>query len=81
MGKETECFGQLQTELEASHKEGSQSSDYLQERLRSDDQPPDQVYGALDGAKVRIEKHQKTAQPAAMGSEKEKWREIKVGCW
>ena len=72
MGKETECFGQLQTEFEARHKEGSQSSDYLQERLRSDDQPPDRVYGALDGAKVCIEKHQKTAQPAAKGSEKEK---------
>ena len=27
-----------------------------------------------------MEKHQKTAQPAAMGSEKEKWREIMVGC-
>ena len=37
VGKETECFGQLQTEFEARHKEGSQSSDYLQERLCSDD--------------------------------------------
>ena len=81
MGKETECFGQLQTEFEASHREGSQSSDYLQERLGSDDQPPERVYGALDGAKVHIEKGQKTAQPAAKESEKEKWREIKVGCW
>ena len=81
VGKETECFGQLQTELEASHKEGSQSSDYLQERLRSHDQPPERVYGAHDGAKVRIEKGQKTAHPASMGSEKVKWREIKVGCW
>ena len=81
VGKGTESFGQLQTELEASHKEGRQSSDYLQERLRSHDQLPERVYGALDGAKVRIEKGQKTAQPAAMGSEKENWREIKVGCW
>ena len=81
VGKETECFGQLQTEFEASHKEGSQSSDYLQERLGYDDQPPERVYGALEGAKVGIEKCQKTAQPAAMGSEKEKWCEIKVGCW
>ena len=81
VGKETESFGQLQTELEASHKEGSHSSDYLQERLRSHNQPPERVYGALDGAKVRIEKHQKTAQPASKGSEKEKRREIKVGCW
>ena len=74
VGKETECFWQLQTELEASHKEGSQSSDYLQECLRSHDQPPERVYGVLDGAKGRIEKRQKTAQPAAKGSEKEKWR-------
>ena len=76
MRKETDCFGQLQTELEASHREGRQSSDYLQERLGSNDQPPDQVYGTLDGAKVRIEKGQNTAQPAAKGSEKEKRREI-----
>ena len=80
VGKETESIGQLQTEMEASHKEGRQSSDYLQERLRSDDQPPERVYGALEGAKVRIEKGQKTTQPAAKGSEKEKRCEIKVGC-
>ena len=43
VGKETESFGQLQTELEDSHKEGRQSSNYLQERLRSDDQPPERV--------------------------------------
>ena len=43
VGKETECFGQLQTELEACHKEGTQSSDYLQERLGSHDQPPERV--------------------------------------
>ena len=67
VGKGTESFGQLQTEMEASHKEGRQSSDYLQELLRSRDQPPERVYGALDGAKVRIEKGQITAQPAAMG--------------
>ena len=58
VGKETESIGELQTEFEVSHKEGSQSSDYLQERLRSDDQPPDRVYGTMDGAKVRIEKRQ-----------------------
>ena len=39
VGKETESIGQLQTEMEASHKEGRPSSNYLQERLRSHDQP------------------------------------------
>ena len=69
VGEETECFGQLQTELEASHKEGSQCSDYLQEGLRSHDQPPERVYGVLDGAKVGIEKRQITSQSAAKGTE------------
>ena len=64
VGKETERIGQLQTEMEASHKEGSQSSDYLQERLRSDDQPLERVYGTMDGAQACIEKRQKTAHPA-----------------
>ena len=54
VGKETECFGQLQTEMEASHKEGRQSSDYLQERLRSDDQPPERVCGALMGPRCAL---------------------------
>ena len=67
MGKETECFGELQTELEASHKEGRQSSDYLQERLRSDDKSPKRVYGALDGAKVCIGKRQENGPTSRNG--------------
>ena len=67
VGKETECFGQLQTEMEASHREGRQSSDYLQECLGSDDLPPERVYGALDGAKVYIEKRQENGPTSRKG--------------
>ena len=48
-----------------------QDEAYLQERLRTETEWPEQLYGSLDGAHVRIE------DP----DEGEKWREMKTGCW
>jgi len=69
--KETQGFGQSQVACEAKRKAQCQDEAYLQERLRTETERPEQLYGSLDGAHVRIE------DP----DEQEKWREMKTGCW
>jgi hypothetical protein len=69
--KETQGFGQYQVDCEAQRKVQCQEEAYLQERLRTETERPEQLYGSLDGAHVRIE------DP----DEDEKWREVKTGCW
>ncbi len=68
--KETQGFGQLQEDSEEKLKVRYQDETDLQERLRTET-GPEQLYGSLDGAHVRIE------EPG----EDEKWREVKTGCW
>jgi len=69
--KETQGFGQNQMDCEEKLKAQCQDEAYLQERIRTETEQPEQLYGSLDGAHVRIE------DP----DEDEKWREMKVGCW
>ena len=69
--KGTQGFGQFQVECEAQQKLQSQDEAYLQERLRTETERPERLYGSLDGAHVRIE------EP----DEDEKRREMKTGCW
>jgi len=75
--KETECFGQLQAQVEAQQREASQNPAWLLARRREQQAVPRRLYGALDGAHVRIEPRKK----AKNGSPPEKWREMKVGSW
>ena len=79
--KETECFGRLQDEHEAQEKEQYQNGEYLQERLRQTEAPVGRVYGAMDGAHVRIEQRRKKGETGQKDDNKEKWQEMKVGCW
>jgi hypothetical protein len=69
--KETQSFGPFRVDYENKLKEQYQDETYLQERLRKETDRPEQLYGSLDGAHVRIE------DP----DEDEKWREVKTGCW
>jgi hypothetical protein len=69
--KETQGFGQFRVDYEEKLKEQCQDEAYLQERLRRETERPEQLYGSLDGAHVRIE------DP----NEDENWREVKTGCW
>ena len=73
--KETQGYGQLQVEQDKTQIAQSQDEAYLQERLRTETDIPQRVYGSLDGAHVRIEERSNEHK------EKEKWREMKVGCW
>jgi hypothetical protein len=73
--KETQSFGQLQVERDQTQMAHSQDESYLQERLRTETDLPQRVYGSLDGAHVRIEERGNDH------GEQEKWREMKVGCW
>lgn len=80
--KETECFGKLQSKFELQEKEQYQDGMYLQERLRQAKPPVTRVYGAMDGAHVRIEqRHKKDETESETDDNKEKWCEMKVGCW
>jgi hypothetical protein len=69
--EETQDFGRFQVDCEAQWKAQYQNQAYLQERLRTETERPEQLYGSLDGAHVRIEDPK----------EAEKWREVKTGCW
>lgn len=69
--KETQGFGQYQVDCEEKQKAQCQDEAYLQERLRTEAERPERLYGSLDGAHVRIK------EP----DEDEEWREMKVGCW
>jgi hypothetical protein len=73
--KETQGYGKYQLERESEWIQASQDPDYLQVRLRTQQERPVQVYGSIDGAHVRIEERSRTNNAA------EKWREMKVGCW
>ena len=90
--KETQCFGELQAAREAEFIEQSQDTLYLQERLRTETQPPVRIYASLDGAQVRIEEREQRPeaenppeieqnQPVEAPPDDDKWREMKVGCW
>jgi hypothetical protein len=69
--KETQGFGQIRVDSEEKWSAQCQDEVYLQERLRQETERPEQMYGSLDGAHVRIE------DP----DEEEEWREMKTGCW
>jgi hypothetical protein len=73
--KETHRFGQLQSQREEQMIAESQDLIHLQERLRTETERPQRLYGSIDGANVRIEERQ------AQNVETEKWREMKVGCF
>jgi hypothetical protein len=73
--KETHRFGQLQSQREEQVVARSQDTVHLQERLRTEVERPQRLYGSIDGAYVRIEERQ------AQNGETEKWREMKVGCF
>jgi hypothetical protein len=75
--KETQGYGEYQLEREAEWIRESQDPDELQVRLRTEKERPQRVYGSIDGAHVRIEER----SPGEEAAEKEKWREMKVGCW
>ena len=68
--KETQDFGQHQVDYEENLIAQSQDEANLQERLRTQTEVPERLYGSLDEAHVRIE------EP----DEDEEWREMKVGC-
>ncbi len=71
--EETQRFGQYQQEREKKLIEETQNEEYLQKRTHTEakNKHPERLYGSLDGANTRIEDL----------VEKEKWREVKVGCW
>lgn len=73
--KETQGYGELQIEREATWMQQSQDPAALQERLRTETERPKRVYGSIDGAHVRIEERSQAE------STPEKWREMKVGCF
>ncbi|MBC8508263.1 MAG: ISKra4 family transposase [Anaerolineales bacterium] len=73
--KETQQFGELQAERENKLIKQSQDIAYLQERLRTETDLPERMYGSIDGAQVRIEERNQDEKNT------EKWREMKVGCW
>lgn len=64
--KETQMFGQLQTQIEGDWQAQSQDPAYLQERQRTRPTYPERLYGSIDGAHVPV------------GDE---WRELKTGSW
>lgn len=64
--KESQTFGQLQMEREATWIAESQDPEVLQRRLRTCQEPPQRLYCSMDGAQVPLE---------------EEWRELKTGCW
>jgi hypothetical protein len=73
--KETQQFGELQSQREEQMVARSQDPAHLQERLRTETERPGRLYGSIDGAQVRIEERQ------AQNPKNEKWREMKVGCF
>lgn len=73
--KETHRFGKLQSQREGQWIAQSQDTVDLQERLRTETERPQRLYGSIDGAHVRIEERQ------GREAEAEKWREMKVGCF
>jgi len=64
--KETELFGELQKEQEATWKAQSQKESWLQERLRQVGTQPGRFYGSIDGV---------------MAPCKGEWRELKTLAW
>jgi hypothetical protein len=64
--KETQQFGQLQKAREAEWIADSRDAESFQERKRKSKEPPQRLYGTLDGAHAPLQAE---------------WREMKVGAW
>jgi hypothetical protein len=75
---ETEKMGGLQQALETELIQRSQDEHALQVRERDPGPVPQQLYGAIDAAKVRIEPRAKGGEPVG---EHEDWRDMKVLTW
>jgi len=63
---ETQQYGELQMRREASWQRESHDEERLLERARSRSEPPERLYGGLDGVMIPVG---------------EDWLELKVGCW
>ena len=80
---ETQKMGELQRQADAELVQETQSETSLHtcpvgKREQSQDPAPEVLYGSIDAAKVRIEprdEHEKAVE------DREKWRDLKVGCW
>jgi hypothetical protein len=75
---ETEELGDIQAKAEEEMIAHSQRESDLQERLHQEKDIPQQMYGSLDAAKVRIEPRLK---PGKEKEAHEDWRDMKVVCW
>lgn len=64
--KQTQAVGERQAQMEAQWIGNSLDEVWLQQRQRNLPQPPQRLYGSLDGAQVPV------------GTE---WRELKTLCW
>lgn len=64
--KQTQAVGDRQAQREAQWIADSLDEDWLQQRQRNRPQPPQRLYGSMDGAQVPVEAE---------------WRELKSVCW
>ena len=64
--KETQAFGELRSEEEAGWIEESREGYDLLARRRLAEEPPERLYGSIDGVLVPVDKE---------------WHELKCGCW
>jgi hypothetical protein len=75
---ETQKMGTLQRQAEQELVKEMQDEKSLQQRERSQPRACDILYGSIDAGKVRIEPR----IPAEKAlKNREKWRDLKVGCW
>jgi hypothetical protein len=75
---ETQKMGELQRRADLDLMQEMQKEVSLQKREHSGALAPDILYGSMDAAKVRIEPRDRQ-EKAVEG--REKWRDLKVGCW
>jgi len=75
---ETQKMGELQRKADQGLVKEMQDEKSLQKREQSQPVAPDILYGSIDAAKVRIEP--RAPQEKAVKN-REKWRDLKAGCW
>lgn len=75
---ETQKMGELQRQADADLVKATQSENCLQKREQSQALVPDVLYGSIDAAKVRVEPRDEKEKAV---ENREKWRDLKVGCW
>ena len=75
---ETQKMGELQKQADADLVKAMQDEASLQKREQSQHPAPDNLYGSLDAAKVRIEPRDEQEKAA---KNRENWRDLKAGCW